>query len=124
MNLQRRAPYGTFSPPYGRRLWTWVAAGGAVVSLGLGIGVTASAASDYDEYQTTPDPERFDLLAGRIEDKRIVFGVMYGVAGALAVTSAVLYWLEGRSLEHGPRATSIEPLLGRGFAGARLRARF
>jgi hypothetical protein len=113
-----RAPQG--------RVWTWVAAGGAVVSLGAAIGLVVAGHADNEEYWD----EATDRQTGaRLEDsgraKQRAGQVLFGVAGALAVTSVVLYLLEGRSTGSERRSSSatLFPLAGRA-AGLGLWARF
>ena len=100
------------------RLWTYVAAGGAVVALGLGIGLGASASSDHSEYEDPATGEERGLeLEDSIGTKSTVANVMFGVAGALAVTSVVLFFVEGRGASRErPAATAsglrLAPLVG------------
>jgi len=84
------------TPPSRRRLWTWVAAGGAVVVSAVGLGLVLSGSSDHEEYLTTYDCERFKELEGSIPRKYTASHVMFGLGGALAATAVVLYVLEGR----------------------------
>lgn len=100
------------------RLWTWVAAGGAVASMIVGIGLGASASSDHDEYMATSSRAHGEELADSVESKALGANVAFGVAGALVVTSAVLLFFEGRSAGGKERAggqqmgTRIMPLVG------------
>lgn len=79
-----------------RRLWTWIATGGAVALAAVGVGFAVSADLDYDEYQTTQDPDRFRELEDAVPRKAAIGYSAIGVAGALAVTAVVLYFVEGR----------------------------
>ena len=85
--------------PKRRRVWTWVAAGGAVAVAAVGVGLGASVLSDRSEYEglTVKDQARLDDLEESIPSKVVATNVMFGVAGALAVTSVVLFFLEGRA---------------------------
>jgi len=94
--------------PAGRRLWTWVAAGAAVAAAGAAIGLTASALSDHDEYETTDDPKRFDELEESIPKRLRVANAMWGVAAGLAVTSVVLFFVEGRRGSSGKKEQPSE----------------
>jgi hypothetical protein len=85
-----------------RRIWTWVTAGTAVVALGLGVGMWAWAGSQHDEYTKTADPARFDELERSIHQKDIAANVLWVTAGALAATSVVLFFLEGRAPSRPP----------------------
>jgi hypothetical protein len=103
------------------RLWTWIAAGGAALTLIVGVGLGASAQSDYNEYS---DPAtgraRGEELAGSIRTKSTAANVMFGVAGAMAVASVVLFFVEGRGSREARRAHWLAPLQGR-TAGLTLR---
>jgi len=88
----------------GRR-WTWIAVAGAVVAGAVGMGLGISASSEYDEYK---DPatsvSRYPGLEDSIEVKSTAANAMFGVAGGLALTAVVLYF--------------VEPLLGPGHRRA------
>ena len=79
----------------GRR-WTWIAVAGAVVAGGVGMGLGISASSEYGEYK---DPatsvSRYPELEDSIETKSTAANAMFGVAGGLALTAVVLYFVEG-----------------------------
>jgi len=103
-----------------RRIWTWVAAGGAVAVAAVGVGLGASVLSDRSEYEglTVKDQARLDELEQSIPGKVMATNVMFGVAGALAVTSVVLFFLEGRSPPQKDAGTAaggvrLAPVLGR-----------
>lgn len=107
------APAGEASPPR-RRLWTWITAGAALATAVAGVSLGASAMGDMDDYEqlTASDQQQLDELEAAMENKALAANVMYGVAGALAVTSIVLFFLEGRagSTEHrdaAGRATKL-----------------
>lgn len=85
----------------GGRLWTYVAGGVAVASLGAGIGLGVGAngaASELTNKNAPPDRTRADLdaIAGRANGMALGANVSYGVAAAAAVTAAVLFFVEGR----------------------------
>ena len=86
-----------------RRVWTWIAAGGAVAAGAAGLGVYLSARSRHDEFidkrDSAPVAELEDLRDD-ISTRLTVSGVLTGVAGAAAVTAVVLLLVEGRSPEH------------------------
>jgi hypothetical protein len=106
-----------------RLLWTWVAAGGAVVAAGVGIGFGVAAKNDHDEYLTTDDPQRFDELADRIPGRATTANVMFGLAGVLAAGAAVLYFVERRRT--APQGgTALAPDLAPRRWGLTLRHRF
>ena len=86
-------------PPTRRRVWTWVAGGLGVALVGAGVAVSLSAHADYDEYQRTTSPARYDELRDAIPGKATAGSVLLGT-GAAALAGAVALWIfEGRS-EH------------------------
>ncbi len=112
----------------GGRLWTWIAAGSAVAVAGVGLGLWFAGDSDYSEWQDLqPDAataaandERLTELEDSIRAKEIGAYVSFGVAGALAVTSVVLFFVEGRGASKERRASFIDlggvelrPFMGR-----------
>jgi tetratricopeptide (TPR) repeat protein len=108
-NQQALAARATEPPPPAprrRRLWTWIALGSAAAVAGVGLGLYLSADSDYDEYQNTQDPDRLLELESSIGTRDTAAVVMYATAGALAVTSVVLFFLEGRASAEKPQDTS------------------
>ena len=111
-----------------KRLWTWVVAGTAVAALGVAIGLGASASADYSEFEDLlasgqRDETRREELESSIQSKSMGANVMFGVAGGLAVTSVVLFFLEGRAPTRrratrstGPRVqVMIGPVTGLGL---------
>jgi len=99
--------------PGRRRLWTWVAAGGALASAAVAGGLWASVQSDLEEYD---DPATPDARALSLEDpirrKVLATNVMIGLGAALGVTAAVLFFLEGR------RSAAVHPAAGADSGGA------
>jgi len=118
-----------------RRVWTWVAAGSAAAAAIVAIGLWASARSEYNEYQDKDTTRaRGANLKGSIESKARGANAMYGIAGALAVTSVALYFLEGRQARQASReskadrkqsrrSTLVAPMVGR-VSGVLLTTRF
>jgi hypothetical protein len=102
----------TAQPRRPRRLWTWVAAGSAVAVAAAGLGLGLSARSDYSsacdllegapecsarrDLKQESDRHRFEILHDQVGQKSLAANVCWGVAGALAVTAVVLYFVEGR----------------------------
>jgi hypothetical protein len=101
-------------PP--KRIWTWVAAGGAFVFLALGVGYTVAAYKNEKDGCAIIDPNntrdcrpavpdnltndettRYEDLRQSLTRNRTISYVGWGVGGALAVSAGVLYWVEGRS---------------------------
>lgn len=112
----RLGPEVPAAPPR-RRLLTWVAAGGAVVSLGVAIGLGASADASYREYtDESTGPERGAELRDAIQSRALGANVMFGVAGALALTSAVLFFIEPGTLGDTWGRLAIAPLSGPGMS--------
>lgn len=105
-----------------RRKWTWVAAGGTAAMATIGLGLWISGALDYEEYLETNDLARYRELEDAIPKKYIAADVFLGIAGAMAVTTVVLFFLEGRPAARKARAETLElqPLGG----GAALSVRF
>jgi hypothetical protein len=88
-----------------RRVWTWVTLGGAALATVVGIGLGARARSTYDndwgpmrDAYLRGQASREDLqsLSDSITAKGTAANVLFGVGGALAVTSVVLLFVEGR----------------------------
>ena len=100
------------TPPRRRRIWTWVTAGGAVAAAVVAIAVGVSARSDHDEFMTTNDPKRFYELESTINDKVRATNAMWGVAGAAAVASLVLFFVEGRPARDIQKATKTTSASG------------
>jgi hypothetical protein len=89
-----RSARGTGRPP--ARIWTWVAAGGALAAAGAGLGLWLWGRAGYDEYLSTADHARYLELQDSVPRRYIAADVMLGVAAGLAVTAAVLFVLEPR----------------------------
>ena len=105
-----------------RRIWTWVSAGTAVALAIAGAALYGSAYGDLEEYQETRDQDRFKELERTISGRATGSHVMFGLAGALAATSVVLFFFEGRVTAAQPRerppshhALSIRPGPGAGL---------
>lgn len=85
-------------------VWTVVTAGTALAALGVGLGFGAAARSNWDEYSTTQDPTRYDELRDVVPTQAAVANACYAAAGALAVTSALIYLLWERKAPTTERA--------------------
>jgi tetratricopeptide (TPR) repeat protein len=79
------------------RFWTWVALGGTVVAVGaasaLGVQARAKASDLTGRLHTPPDPN--DLYDASVR-AQVGSNVMWGLAGAGAVATGVLFTMEGR----------------------------
>ena len=109
-----------------KRLWTWISAGSAVVTAAVGLGLALSANSDFDEYESLPDSEfdRIQELEDRIRKKDLAANILFGFAGALAISSAVLFWWEGRTPDRNARRLSWRPFVSASAGGLTLRTSF
>ncbi len=110
-------------PRRARRIWTWVAAGAAVATGAAALGLGLSAKSSYDEYKALdaeyvgqPPPqaarrkeidERMPELKDTIEKRATGATVCGVVAGVLAATSVVLFFVEGRERRSEARHTAL-----------------
>lgn len=108
------------------RLWTWIAAGGAVISAGLAVGLVAAANGDEKDacallsgegdcasrasLSNPADLPRYEDLYEGARDKRS-WAVGLGIAsGALVVAATVLFFIEGGSGEAPTLTASAEGL--------------
>jgi tetratricopeptide (TPR) repeat protein len=107
----RRAPPSFWGR---RRVWTWITAASAVAAAGAGLGTWLWARSKWENDWNTPlntycpkdmcpsSAEQQTLkdlkanIKGDINARSDAAAVLFGVAGGLAVTSAVLLFFEGR----------------------------
>ena len=86
----------------GKRLFTWVAAGGAVVAGGVGAGLGVMAGGAATELHcascaATRDRTQTDALVSKANSMALGANVSYGVAGAAALTAVILFFVEGRN---------------------------
>lgn len=97
------------------RVAAWIVGAGAVALAATGAGVYYSAWPDYtarrSSCQGQCSPESLTQLSDRVHGAEIGAGVLYGLAGAAAVTDVVLWVLSARSPQ-GARA-SLELLSGK-----------
>lgn len=94
----RPAPEGLVgSAVPSRRLWTWVALGGAVAAGAAGLGLYFGwAAGLRDEGNAELDPRRREDLERRMNRADLVANLVgWGAGGLFALASAVLFFLEG-----------------------------
>lgn len=106
---------GGFPPELWGRRWTWITAAGSLVTGIVGMGLGIAAHVDYGTYKNsgTPSSQYADLESG-VSAKATGANVMFVVAGALAITTAVLYFVEGKSKERSAKR-------GRFLGGATVR---
>ena len=95
------------------RIWTWVAAGAAAAAVLTGGLVWSSAESDYQDLlvdfaglKTAGEHDTIEQRRDEIGDQDVAATVLFCVAGALAVTSVVLFFVEGRPAERKRRSMS------------------
>ena len=108
-----------------RRVWTWVAAGVGGTALVAGVVLGISAHSDFnslnDKYPNGGIPANEANTRDGGANKQLAANVLFGVAGAAAVTSALLYYYEGK---HVDAKYAVTPIVGPQFAGAQWQVRF
>jgi len=121
------------------RLYTWIAAGaaGALALSALVVGLNAQ--SKFDELSDTCRPSCADSEVDSVKTRAVVTDVLWGTAAAAAITAAVLYFVEGRSLkkedsvdpgegadeeEYVQRRVRIAPMMGGGTYGVGADIRF
>lgn len=81
-----------------RRIWTWVSLGLTVACAGTAVGLWFSSASDEnDAAQLKQSDPRWQELNNQIATKDLATNIVgFGLTSAFAITSVVLYFLEGR----------------------------
>jgi tetratricopeptide (TPR) repeat protein len=91
------------------RKWTWVAAGSTVVLAGAAVGVGLYVNSRFDELDRSCgasgtgqgcNPRDIDSLRTR----KHIANALWGLAGAAAVTTGILFFVEGRRVAVAPVA--------------------
>jgi hypothetical protein len=102
----------------GGRIWTWVAAGAAVVFAGSATYFGLTMQSKYDELNTKcgsgaganyPGCSQGDIDGVLL--RRNVANVSWGLAAAAAATAGVLFFVEGRTVSVAPMAGEATGLL-------------
>jgi tetratricopeptide (TPR) repeat protein len=91
------------------RTWTWVAAGSTVVLAGAAVGVGLSVSSRFDELDSScgaggTGQGCSDGDISSLRTRRNVANALWGLAGAAAVTTGVLFFVEGRRVAVAPVA--------------------
>jgi hypothetical protein len=91
---------GFKAPRKRRRVWTWVAASGALLGAGTGLGLGLWARTGWEQYQEaarTGDEATYYSLRDSIPNRAMGSTISFSLAGAFALTAVVLYFVEGRS---------------------------
>jgi hypothetical protein len=96
------------------RIWTWVAAGSAVVFAGAGVGLGLATRSKFDSLNkscgsaSVPAGQPYAGCSNSDVDavllRRNLANVSWGLAAAAAATAGVLFFLEGRPVSVAPMA--------------------
>ncbi|MCA9673315.1 MAG: PEGA domain-containing protein [Myxococcales bacterium] len=135
--LSRDASASSKAPASGgRRIFTWVAAGAAVIALGVGTGFAIASNGDYAAYQDNCSESRagdvrcVDLMR-RIDNRDLAANVLIGVGAGLAAAGVALWFIEGamlrkerrRGLSNSTARTRFTPLVGQ-VNGGSLRVSF
>ncbi len=126
----KKAALASVLAPAGRqRLWTWIAAGAAVATIGVAIGFGVSAENIHDDacsllgdpalpcedrtwIASGEDQVRYHELREAGSTHALVSNIAWSTAGALAITSVILYFLEGRTKQGaGSARFSFSPSL-------------
>jgi hypothetical protein len=82
------------------RIWTWVALGGTVVAAGAAAALGGQARAKAREltgsmHTPTASPTPDELYDASV-NAQVACNVMWGVAGAAAITTGVLFSVEGK----------------------------
>lgn len=101
------------------RKWTWVAAGGAVVAGGVGATIGYLAQKRFDDLKnscgsgssTRPGCDEGDISS--LKTRMTTANVLFGVAGAAAVTAGILFYVEDSKVTVTPVAGKTTGLVAR-----------
>ncbi len=99
------------------RLFTWIAAGTAGALAVAGFAVNLHTGSGYSDLEESCKPTCSDDQVDPLRTEATVSYVLFGLAGAAAVTSAVLFFVEGRSKRNeidsaSERTIQVAPWVG------------
>ena len=112
-----------------KRFYTWIAAGSAAALALSGLVVGLNAQSKYDELMDRCSGVGngcTDSEVDSVKTRALVADLLFGVAGAAAITAGVLYFLEGRSSSEEKaqensaslrRRIRVSPVAGQGTYG-------
>jgi hypothetical protein len=101
------------------RKWTWVAAGSTVVLAGAAAAVGYSMQSRFDDLKKSCGRGSQDQLGcsqsdiDSVHTRMVTANVLWGLAGAAAITTGVLFFVEGRPVAVAPMAGAANGLLAR-----------
>jgi tetratricopeptide (TPR) repeat protein len=116
---------GTPVPPNARRgwwlgrKWTWLVAGSAVLVAGAGAIVTYSVRSRFEELRRSCGIASQDKLGcsddqiESLQTRRDIANALWGVAGAAAVATGIVWLLEGRPVVVAPVAGAVTGMVAR-----------
>ncbi len=79
-----------------RRVWTWVAAGGALALAAGGAYAGLRARDAYADYRSATDHAAWQAGRDRVERNSLLANGLFVGAGAAAITAGVLFFTEGR----------------------------
>jgi hypothetical protein len=102
----------------GRR-WTWVAAGSTVALTGAAAVVGWTVQSRFDDLKTScgkdspGQPGCSNSEIDSLHTRKVTANVLWGLAGAAAVTTGVLFFVEGRAVAVAPMAGGTTGMLAR-----------
>ena len=104
------------------RLYTWIAAGTAGALAVAGLAVTIHTGSEFSDLEDACKPNCSDDQVDPLRTEATASYVLFGLAGATAVTSMVLFFLEGRAEQGDPDSTSrrtvrVAPMVGGSIYG-------
>lgn len=101
-----------------RRIWTWVTGGTAVGAAIAGLVLAMLTEEAVEAYEKETDPEVFKQWEEVVDQRATATNVLFITAGALAVTSVVLFFVEGHQPAPRPSANSARiRIQGLGIAG-------
>ena len=107
---------GKVPPTKRNRIWTWVTAGTSLAVLGVGIGFGVASKSTYKDFEASTTEEDYNRLKSSVKRQSTIANVSYGVAGALAITSIILFFVEGKAEKKAKKAHRWQPMIGFGHA--------
>jgi hypothetical protein len=101
------------------RKWTWVAAGSTVALTGLAAVLGWTMQARFDElkkYCGKDSPSQSGCAQSDIDSlntQRVTTNVLWGLAGAAAITTGILFFVEGRPVAVAPMAGERTGMLAR-----------